>query len=226
MGIKMKSRKQCLAEGEEEVDVVYLENVPDNDITITGPGKKVPLLRREPVILAVNGSPVTGKSLKHVVQVLSDAARPLTLRLQIGTTPAKSGERSLRASLTPVSEVVTDEVSTEVSPVAASQTEPVTPIELNLDVIDATASPMDKQTISPRFSTGEEEGSVRRYYRERSKRNLLAEENEEKQTEEPEEDDETRRRTFYEGIRIQFLLEMCELFEGYNDYIRMISCLD
>ena len=217
MGIKMKSRKQCLAEGDEEIDVVYLEDVPDEDITIVGPAKKVPLLHKEPVILAVNGSSVTGKPLKHVVQVLSDAARPLTLRLQIGTMPAKTSELSLRSSLTPVSESpFTEEVSSPEVAIENPPINPSTPSELHLDLECIPSSP-DKQALSPRFSNTEE-GSVRRYYRDRSKRNLLAEEQEEKQ-EEPE-DEDVIRRSFNESMRIHFLIEMCELLEGYSKFIR------
>lgn len=233
MGIKMKGRKQCLAEGEEAVDVVYLENVPDEDITIVGPGKRVPLLRREPVILAINGSSVIGKSLKQVVQILSEAARPLTLRLQVGCTPAQSLENSLRSSLTPVSESpYTEEVSSpEASPMAPIPSTPTpssltssAPGELSLDGLDSIPfSPMEKQALSPRLlSPMEEDGTVHRYYRGRSRRSLLGEESEEKQEEEEpeEEDEETKQRTFYESLRIQFLLEMCELLEGYSKYIR------
>ena len=221
MGIKMKSRKQVLAEGEKETEVVYLENVPDTDITIIGPGKKVPLLKREPVILAVNGSSVTGKSLKQIVKILTDAARPLTLRLQIGVTPAGSVDRSSRVSLTPVAEAASEEVSSnEVSPVTATAQADSPVCELNLDVLDMDVSPVERGALSPRLSPVEDDGSVRRYYRDRSKRHLVAEDGEEKQEDEPEEDDETVRRDFYEDIRIQFLLEMCELFEGYSKFIR------
>ena len=234
MGIKMKGRKQCLAEGEEAVDVVYLENVPDEDITIVGPGKRVPLLRREPVILAINGSSVIGKSLKQVVQILSDAPRPLTLRLQVGCTPAQSLENSLRSSLTPVSESpYTEEISSpEASPMEPIPSTPTlssslsssAPGELSLDCLDSIPfSPTEKQALSPRLlSPMEEDGVVHRYYRGRSLRSLLSEESEEKQDEEEtkEEDEETKHRTFYENLRIQFLLEMCELLEGYSKYIR------
>lgn len=232
LGIKLKSRSQQLTEGEAPLDCVYLENVPDEDITIVGPGKRVPLLRREPVILAVNGASVTGKSLKAVVQALSEAPRPLTLRLQIGVAPAQplaSTFTSGRFQLSPVVESPTAEASSpenspSASPLpAAPPRGDTSPIELDLEGAESVPlSPQALSTPPPRsvnslvLGARSEERVVRRYYRERSARSL----GEEKQEEEEELDETEVRAAFVEKLRVFFLLEMCDLLQGYEQFVR------
>ena len=232
MGIKMKSRKQCLAENEEKVEVVYLENVPDEDITIVGPGKKVPLLRREPVILAVNGVNTVGLPLKSVVQILSETPRPLTMRLQIGCTPVTPGANIYNSVvpslLSPIlegsSEPCTPEVTvgddhSEALRNALRPTENASPVELSVEgeVASPVVSPVLRRNASSRMARGEsEEGVVRRYYREYSRKSLV--ESEVKEVEE--ENDETRRACFNEKVRTYFLLEICALLAGYEEFVR------
>lgn len=234
LGIKMKSRKQCLTENEEKMEVVFLENVPDEDITIVGPGKRVPLLRREPVILAVNGKSVTGMNLKQVVQILGDAVRPLTLRLQIGTapvTPSMNLYSSIRMSsdLSPLAEIPgSDSSSSPESPVVEKEeVPPASPLELTLD--DSILSPVTslRRSLSPRnLSPQDSEGRVvRRYYRERSYRvtsteSEIQEEDSKDSKDSKEDDTEGKQAVFVEHMRVYFLLEMCELLDGYEDYIR------
>ncbi len=229
LGIKMKSRKQCLSENEEKIEVVYLENVPDEDISIVGPGKRVPLLRREPVILAVNGKSVTGMGLKQVVQILGDAVRPLTLRLQIGTapsTPATNLYSSIRMSndLSPLAEVPGSDSSSDSPVVEKEEILPSSPLELSLD--DSILSPVAslRRSLSPRnLSPQDTEGRVvRRYYRERSYRVSSAESElqEEPSTDSQEDETEEKQAVFVEHMRAFFLLEMCELLDGYEEYIR------
>lgn len=232
LGIKMKSRRLCLSENEEKTDVVYLENVPDEDITIVGPGKRVPLLRREPVILAVNGKSVTGMSLKQVVQILGDAVRPLTLRLQIGTAPATTATNlysSIRMSsgdLSPLAEVPGSDSSSDSPVVEKEEIIPSSPLELSLD--DSILSPVSslRRSLSPRnLSPQDMEGRVvRRYYRERNYRVSSAESEvqEEPSGDSHEDETEEKQAVFVEHMRSFFLLEMCELFDGYEEYIR--SC--
>lgn len=57
MGIILKSKRRQLFEGEEPVDCVYIMNNDSDDMTISGPGKRVKLFQREPVILFVNREP-------------------------------------------------------------------------------------------------------------------------------------------------------------------------
>lgn len=225
LGIKMKSRKQSLAEGQEPIDIVYLENVPDEDITIVGPGKRVPLLRREPVILAVNGRDVTGHSLKQVTQVLSEAARPLTLRMQIGVTPRAPAHNffaSLQPSeLSPVLELPGREDSQ--SPAERKSETPLSPAqqtETPLSPAQQTETPVVvmRRTLSARAVAGEGL-AVHRYYREHSYRRSEVEEKQEDGEERAEEDVEEQKRTFVERIRTYFLLEMCELLEGFEEFI-------
>lgn len=235
MGIKMKSRKQCLAEDEDKIDVVYLENVPDEDITIVGPGKKVPLLRREPVILAVNGVSTVGLSLKNVVQILSETPRPLTMRLQIGCTPVTPGANIynsiLPSALSPIlegsSEPCTPEVTAEDCTEAlrnALRPENASPSELPVDgemalspALSPAVSPLLRRSTSARLTHCEsEEGTVRRYYREYSRKNLLENEVEE----EAADSDEVRRACFDEKVRVLFLLEICTLLAGYEEFVR------
>ena len=246
LGIKMKCRKQLLAEGESETEVVYLENVPDEDITIVGPGKRVPLLRKEPVILAVNGKSTTSMNLKQVVQILGDAARPLTLRLQIGVAPQKP-RANLYASLSvtsmpdlsqiPESPIADEQSSPEDSPLSKPMNDilPASPLELSLD--DGILSPVVslRRSLSPRsFSptNGMEGRKVRRYY-QRNYRNtpieseaqeeVEEEEKEEKEDEKKEEKSpEAKQRLFVEHMRIYFLLEMCDLLDGYDQFIRRV----
>lgn len=230
MGIKMKSRKQCLAENEEKVEVVYLENVPDEDITIVGPGKKVPLLRREPVILAVNGVSTVGLPLKSVVQILSETPRPLTMRLQIGCTP-----------VTPGANIYNSMVPSLLSPIAEGSSEPCTPevsaedrgealrnalrpeaspAELAVEG-EVVVSPVLRRNASSRVARREnEEGVVRRYYRECSRKSMAESEVEE----EEEESDEARRACFNEKVRVHFLLEICALLAGYEEFVRRCAC--
>lgn len=258
LGIKMKTRSQCLTEGDKEIEVVYLENVPDDDVTIIGPGRRVPLLRKEPVILAVNGKSVIGKNHREVQKVLMEAPRPLTLRLQIGTAPQTLGDniyQSLRTPsvLSPVSELPTlaedasspeseekdhhDEASAASAASAASH-EPMSPVELSLEgttPVEVTRRPYSP--LSPRAAMaaaasagGEEEDRVvRRYYRERSKRSLLSEDGEGKQQDEGDEeelDGEEGRSIFVEQLRTYFLLELVELLNGYEKFVRTEENVD
>lgn len=219
LGIKMKSRKQALAEGQEPIDIVYLQNVPDEDITIVGPGKRVPLLRREPVILAVNGRDVTGRSLKQVTQVLSEAARPLTLRLQIGVTP-RMPSRNLYASLqpselSPVIELPGREDSQ--SPAEQKSETPLSPAQTETGEAPVVVM---RRTLSARALSGDGEGrAVHRYYREHSYRRSEVEEKQADGEERAEEDVEQQKRTFIERVRAYFLVEMCDLLEGFEEYI-------
>lgn len=238
MGIKMKSRKQCLTENEEKVEVVYLENVPDEDITIVGPGKKVPLLRREPVILAVNGTNTIGMPLKSVVGIISETPRPLTMRLQIGCAPVSPGANlynSLAPSLlSPITETPSEPATPEVTGMedtdalrkARIAAEVSSPTELSLEG-EGISTPVLRRSVSSRLSVEGEDGVVRRYYRERSRRDLLGEESEEKQDETPDavEVDEERRLCFNEKVRTYFLLEICSLLAGYEDFIRTVILL-
>ena len=234
LGIKMKTRTQCLTEGDEEMEVVYLENIPDDDVTIVGPGKRVPLLRKEPVILAVNGKSVIGKNHREVQKVLMDAPRPLTLRLQIGTAPRTPGVniyQSLRTPsvLSPVTELPVAEDAS--SPESEAKTEEIpqetmSPCELSLEGASPVAvSRRAASPLSPRAAPEEEDRVVRRYYRERSKRTLLGEDSEAKQDEE-ELDSETDRSVFVEQLRTYFLLEMVRLFDGYEEYIQTEEDVD
>ena len=253
LGIKMKTRSQCLTEGDKEIEVVYLENVPDDDITIIGPGRRVPLLRKEPVILAVNGKSVIGKNHREVQKVLMEAPRPLTLRLQIGTAPQTLGDniyQSMRTPsvLSPVSELPplaedpsspeTDEKEQQQQQqqheeTSAASHEPMSPVELSLE--GATPVEVARRPYSPlspraAVAVGEEEDRVvRRYYRERSKRSLLSEDGEGKQQDEGEEeelDGEERRSIFVEQLRTYFLLELVKLLNGYEEFVRTEENVD
>ena len=253
LGIKMKTRSQCLTEGDKEIEVVYLENVPDDDITIIGPGRRVPLLRKEPVILAVNGKSVIGKNHREVQKVLMEAPRPLTLRLQIGTAPQTLGDniyQSLRTPsvLSPVSELppLAEDASSPESEekeqqqqhqqhheeTSAASHEPMSPVELSLEgatPVEVARRPYSP--LSPRAAVaGEEEDRVvRRYYRERSKRGLLSEDGEGKQQDEGEEeelDGEERRSIFVEQLRTYFLLELVKLLNGYEEFVRTEENVD
>lgn len=244
LGIKMKTRSQCLTEGDKPTEVVYLENVPDDDITIVGPGRRVPLLRKEPVILAVNGKSVIGKNHHEVQKVLKEEPRPLTLRLQIGTAPKTLGVniyQSLRTPsvLSPVTEDAsspdTEEKDRHDETPAAPQ-EPMSPCELSLE----GATPVEVQRrpfspLSPRSAAAAAEDAdrvVRRYYRERSRRSLLNEDGESKQAEEEEagetelDSNEERRSIFVEQLRTYFLLELVELLNGYEKYVRTEEGVD
>ena len=212
------------------MEVVYLENVPDEDITIVGPGKKVPLLRREPVILAVNGVSTVGLPLKSVVQILSETPRPLTMRLQIGCTP-----------VTPGANIYNSMVPSLLSPIAEGSSEPCTPevsaedrgealrnalrpeaspVELAVEG-EAVVSPVLRRNASSRVARREnEEGVVRRYYRECSRKSMAESEVEE----EEEESDEARRACFNEKVRVHFLLEICALLAGYEEFVRRCAC--
>ena len=66
---------------------------------------------------------------------------------------------------------------------------------------------------------------MRRYYRERSYRVTSAEseiqEEDSKDSKDSKEDDtEGKQAVFVEHMRVYFLLEMCELLDGYEDYSR------
>lgn len=245
LGIKMKTRSQCLTEGDEAIEVVYLENLPDDDVSIIGPGRHVPLLRKEPVILAVNGKNVIGKNHREVQKVLMEAPRPLTLRLQIGTAPQTLGDniyQSIRTPtvLSPVSELPavaeglsspeSDEEDQEETPVSQ---EPMSPCELSLE--GATPVEVTRRVVSPLSpravaAVEEEDRVVRRYYRERSRRSLLNEDGEGKQQEDEEEEkelaDEERRSIFVEQLRTYFLLELVKLLNGYEKYVQTEENVD
>lgn len=62
MGVRLKSKQAVLFEDKEPVDCVYILR-DDDDITISGPGKRVKLLLRSPVILSVNGKELRRRSI-------------------------------------------------------------------------------------------------------------------------------------------------------------------
>ena len=66
MGVRLKSKQAVLFEGKDPVDCVYILR-DDDDITISGPGKRVKLLLRSPVILSVNGSESTDRLMDRRV---------------------------------------------------------------------------------------------------------------------------------------------------------------
>lgn len=224
LGIKMKSRKQSLAEGQEPIDIVYLENVPDEDITIVGPGKRVPLLRREPVILAVNGRDVTGHSLKQVHRCSARRAAPHAADAdrRHAAGAAHNFFASLQPSeLSPVLELPGREDSQ--SPAERKSETPLSPAqqtETPLSPAQQTEMPVVvmRRTLSARAVAGEGL-AVHRYYREHSYRRSEVEEKQEDGEERAEEDVEEQKRTFVERIRTYFLLEMCELLEGFEEFI-------
>ena len=112
---------------------------------------------------------------------------------------------------------------------------PASPLELSLD--DGILSPVVslRRSLSPRsFSptNGMEGRKVRRYY-QRNYRNtpieseaqeeVEEEEKEEKEDEKKEEKSpEAKQRLFVEHMRIYFLLEMCDLLDGYDQFIRRV----
>ena len=61
---------------------------------------------------------------------------------------------------------------------------------------------------------------MRRYYRECSRKSLAESEVEE----EEEESDEARRACFNEKVRVHFLLEICALLAGYEEFVRRCAC--
>jgi len=87
LGIRLRSRSAILCEGQESVSCVSLQ-IDEDDMTVTGPGKRVALLKREPILLAVNGTSMIGKEHKEVKRILGEERRPLILRCQIGVVPA------------------------------------------------------------------------------------------------------------------------------------------
>ena len=88
LGIRLRSRQTVLYEGQKSVECAYLDQIDDDDMTVTGPGKRVALLKREPVVLSVNGTSVIGKEYKEVRKIVEEERRPLLLRCQIGVAPA------------------------------------------------------------------------------------------------------------------------------------------
>lgn len=246
LGIKMNSCKRSVCEDEEEQDCVYIVNSKD-DIAIQGPGKKVELFQREPIILAVNGTPVVGLRLKEVTKKILEASQPLQLRLQIGISP-KDNQRYLTRTRSSVSEILSpsssehqlgsiseefDREEEEKGPVKLSKRHslPKSPIlDLNTDEIalddgipdldfpsDFLSPPaMVRQPTNPRLMTpvpeDDEVRIIRRYYEEVQGLGSMSKESKHAR--------ESRERAeFVETIRAYFLLEMCDLFLNYREFL-------
>ena len=109
---------------------------------------------------------------------------------------------------------------------------PASPLEISLD--DSIMSPVVslRRSLSPgNFSPvdGMEGRKVRRYYqRSYRKAAIESEVQEEVEEEEVEKEEEVKeekspeatQRLFVEHMRIYFLLEMCDLLDGYEEFIR------
>ena len=88
LGIRLRSRPTILCDGQQATECTYFDQVDDDDMTITGPGKRIALFQREPTLLAVNGTSVIGLEYHQVRKVLEEATRPLVIRCQIGVAPS------------------------------------------------------------------------------------------------------------------------------------------
>ena len=88
LGIRLRSRPTVLCDGQQATECTYFDRVDDDDMTITGPGKRIVLFQREPTLLAVNGTSVIGMEYHQVRKVLEEATRPLVIRCQIGVAPS------------------------------------------------------------------------------------------------------------------------------------------
>lgn len=87
LGIRLRSKPTVLYEGQDAVECAYFDSIEEEDKTITGPGRQIALLQREPSILTVNGESVVGMEYQQVRKVIEEATRPLLLRCQIGVAP-------------------------------------------------------------------------------------------------------------------------------------------
>ena len=54
LGVRLKSKNLRIYEDDEEKECTYLARIED-DMTITGPGKRVELLNREPGVISIKG---------------------------------------------------------------------------------------------------------------------------------------------------------------------------
>lgn len=96
LGVRLRSNKRVIRENEDKQEVTYLARLEDEEIS--GPGKRVELLSREPVVISINGmhdndclligKSVVGKSHSEVREIVEEAKRPLLMRCQIGVFPA------------------------------------------------------------------------------------------------------------------------------------------
>ena len=145
--------------------------------------------------------------------------------MQIGVTPRAPAHNffaSLQPSeLSPVLELPGREDSQ--SPAERKSETPLSPAqqtETPLSPAQQTETPVVvmRRTLSARAVAGEGL-AVHRYYREHSYRRSEVEEKQEDGEERAEEDVEEQKRTFVERIRTYFLLEMCELLEGFEEFI-------
>lgn len=62
LGVRLRSKEKRLRKGEEKQEMTYLARIDDDDMTITGPGKRVALINREPVVLCINSILLKGVS--------------------------------------------------------------------------------------------------------------------------------------------------------------------
>lgn len=53
LGVRLRSNKRVIRENEEKQEITYLARIEDEEIT--GPGKRVELLSREPAVISING---------------------------------------------------------------------------------------------------------------------------------------------------------------------------
>lgn len=51
--MRLRSNKRVIRENEEKQEITYLARIEDEEIT--GPGKRVELLSREPAVISING---------------------------------------------------------------------------------------------------------------------------------------------------------------------------
>ena len=56
LGVRLRSKEMKIREDGEEEEVTYLARIEDDDMTITGPGKRVALLSRNPVVISINST--------------------------------------------------------------------------------------------------------------------------------------------------------------------------
>lgn len=56
LGVRLRSKELQIRENEEKQEMTYLARIEEDDMTITGPGKRVTLLSREPVVTCINSN--------------------------------------------------------------------------------------------------------------------------------------------------------------------------
>ena len=217
LGIRLKTKRAVLREGEPEMECVYLSRIPDEEMTATGPGRRVKLLKREPCVLAVNGRSVFGLTSKEVKAMIEEAKRPLLLRCQIGVAPqcsihslpsTPSAQRRtlrLRESLDESRSMSVGQESGSSEVLSPSHSLPSQDgLSLSFGANDAGLSPFE-----------EEQNHAHRYYHCVSPNLEKGVANDERTMKEID---------FIESVRIIFMMELCRLIGHYRQHFRDGLC--